>query len=224
MGIFQRNLTSELLEKHALRQLEQSDNLRVLELGCGDANITRNLQRAFPQNKYFASDISEEAVEKAKILSRNLNIEYRTGSIFGPWSADKFDLIISDVASISEPLAKLSDWYDGVPCATGANGLALISTVIGHSNNYLSESGSLLVPVLSLSNYKLQLDISRKTYKKVSLMGEVRWPMPKKLVEKMVAAGIPLSCENWEISNRFSIHIAFTDVIHCSDPFGGASD
>ena len=66
MAIFKRNLTSEILEDAASIYIENGDNnLSILEIGCGDGNISRNLSKKYPDNNFHASDISDEAIASA---------------------------------------------------------------------------------------------------------------------------------------------------------------
>ena len=59
MAIFKRNLTSKILEEQATMIISKKKTpISILEVGCGDGNISINLAKNFPNNNYSASDIS----------------------------------------------------------------------------------------------------------------------------------------------------------------------
>ena len=55
-----------------------------------------------------------------KINKSNVTIKNRLIMSLGK---NKFDIIISDVSSIADDVAKYSDWYVGVKCDSGKDGL-----------------------------------------------------------------------------------------------------
>ena len=80
--------------------------------------------------------------------------DLRVGSLFDPWHKEKFDLIISDVASISSKIASLSDWYQGVPYDTGADGLKQVGKLLPLVASHMRVGGCFVIPYISLSNYE----------------------------------------------------------------------
>ena len=70
MSVFKENLTSQLIKENVLKIINKKKiTLKILELGCGDGNISKFLiqkQRKEKKNKFFASDISKEAISTAK--------------------------------------------------------------------------------------------------------------------------------------------------------------
>jgi len=215
MAIFQRNLTSELIEKQAVLSLSHSKTLSVLELGCGDGNISRNLCSHFPQHTYFASDVSAEAITKARELDTTQRIHFKNGTLFEPWMDKRFDVIISDVASISSIIALMSDWYQGVPCDSGETGLDLIIPVIRRLPVHLKPEGVFIMPVLSISRYWYQIELLRTIFESVEIKDETKWPLPKNLWSAMKNIGLASTCDNWVIEEKFGIPIAFTSVALC---------
>jgi methylase of polypeptide subunit release factors len=215
MAIFQRNLTSELIEKQSVLFLSPKKTLNVLELGCGDGNISRNLRRHSPQHTYFASDVSAEAVMKARELDTTQLIDFKNGNLFEPWVGQRFDVIISDVASISSIIALMSDWYQGVPCDSGETGLDLIIPVIRQLPEYLNPEGVFIIPVLSISRYWYQIELLKTIFEVVEIRDETKWPLPKNLWSTMKTYGLAGTCENWVIEEKFGIPVAFTSVAVC---------
>ena len=69
MSVFKENLTSKILQKEGLKILNKSKkNLNILELGCGNGNISKFLIKNCEKknHKYFLSDISTDAIKAAK--------------------------------------------------------------------------------------------------------------------------------------------------------------
>ena len=58
------------------------------------------------------------------------SVRLRRGSfvIFG--CGYKFDIIVDDISGISEEVAKLSKWFENVPCNAGIDGTANIEEVL----------------------------------------------------------------------------------------------
>ena len=149
MPIFKRNLTSEILEDAASIFIESGDNnLSILEIGCGDGNISRNLSEKYPDNNFYASDISDEAIASAKNLDLKKMIDFRVSNGFDEWLDSKFDLVICDVSAISEVIADLSDWYDGVSCKTGKDGLGIVLPIIENVKKIMNKEGCFIMPVI----------------------------------------------------------------------------
>jgi ubiquinone/menaquinone biosynthesis C-methylase UbiE len=58
-----------------VRKHEAQDNLKILDLGCGDGNSGVFFQKYFPDSKYLGLDVSQESIAVAR--SRNLpNAEF----------------------------------------------------------------------------------------------------------------------------------------------------
>ncbi len=70
MSVFKENLTSQLIKENAVKIINKKKiPLKILELGCGNGNISKYLlqnQNRDKKNEYFASDISKEAISMAK--------------------------------------------------------------------------------------------------------------------------------------------------------------
>ena len=67
--IFKENLTSKYLQKETFKVLERSKKpKKILEIGCGDGNISRFLIKNYKKfgHSFSLSDISEIAVKTAK--------------------------------------------------------------------------------------------------------------------------------------------------------------
>ncbi len=216
MAIFKRNLTSEILEEESLKVISHfGSSISILEIGCGNGNITHNLIKKFPRNKYHASDISEESISYAKKLDVNNSIDFRVSSGIDSWIDKKFDIVICDISAISEIIADLSDWYDGVSCKTGISGLDIVNPVIKNVKNILTNNSFFIIPVISLCNVTLQKKSLCKTFFSVQYSKERKWPLPKDLLYKMEEKSIKLDSDFLDVESKFDMVIASTCAAIC---------
>ena len=122
MGIFKQNLTSKLLREASIQIVNKQNSIsKILELGCGDGNISKYLlKNQKKRNIFCASDISNKAIKVAKKKFKQ-KINFKTGDLFNPWKGEKFKIIISDVSSINDEIAILSPWYKNIKCSLCTN-------------------------------------------------------------------------------------------------------
>ena len=155
MAVFTPNLTSKLIVK-TIKEIGSTLNGHILEVGCGSGWITEQIVAEFHVSnaKFFLSDVSIEAIELAqnKLQISVPNAVFKVGSGLKPWVDSQFDLIINDVAGISDAIAEISPWYVGVPCDAGDDGLANTREILNDVNNQLKNKGLYITPVISLAN------------------------------------------------------------------------
>ena len=134
---------------------------KVLDLGCGSGLIGIALARAgCSAGTLYASDISADAVALAKrnAATASINYDARCGSIFTPWTNERFDVIVDDVAGIADDIASLAMVPLGVDCNAGRR-YSWIINVIRESKRHLQSDGMFIFPLLSLSNEEKILDV-----------------------------------------------------------------
>lgn len=172
----------------------------ALDLGCGCGIVAVVLAKLIlPQAKIYASDISAEAVKLAKRNAEDnqLTIDCRSGSLFEPWAGMKFDLIVDDVAGMSEPIARHSHWYPPhIHSDAGEDGARWIVNILSQAPEFLTPQGQLFFPVLTLSNEAKILDTAQKHFAKVELLAEQWYPLGNDLlphlalIEGLMARGL----------------------------------
>lgn len=96
--------TEELVE-HAIRSVN-SESTTILDIGTGSGCISISLKKAIPQAQVWAMDVSQEALQIARLNANQLNaaIHFIQADIlsFSSWdSLPDFDLIISNPPYIS---------------------------------------------------------------------------------------------------------------------------
>ena len=219
-GVFKPNLTTELLIKAVSSKIMRTS--KVLELGCGTGivGLALNAEGIISQPIY-ASDLSEAATNcsKSNFSKYGCDAEVRKGSLFDPWAEYKFDVVVDDISGISEEVAKISPWFQGVPCQTGKNGTNLTIEIIEKASKYLTENGFLFFPVLSLSDSNSILQVAKENFKNIERVAHKEWPLPDELKSHIDTLKILRDEGSIDLNEKFGMFICYTDVYCVSDPF-----
>ncbi len=198
--VFHPTSTTVLLLRAARRALAHGPPPRtVLDLGCGSGIVGVVLAKILPPITHVcASDLSAAAVRLARHnAARNgVAVDCRRGSLFEPWPGERFDMIVDDVAGVSEPVARASGWYPpGVPSDAGQDGTRWILAVLERAPTFLAPGGRLLFPVLTLSRESAVLERARARFAAVEQVEEQWYPLGEELlahgaeIEALAAAG-----------------------------------
>ena len=151
MAIFKENLTSKILQEISSKIINKSKrSLSILEVGCGNGNITKYLiaQRKI-DHIFHLSDISKKAINVCKNSIKYKSCSYKNGKWLLPWKNKTFDIIISDVSSINDVVAKNSPWYRGVICNAGDDGLKNIKKILKDVKKNLKPNGIFILPIIN---------------------------------------------------------------------------
>jgi precorrin-6B methylase 2 len=188
--VFVPNLTTAALLKSLEKIAKRKTN--ILELGCGSGAIGIILKKYFKDHVNITmTDKSEYATKLAKKNAKknkvNCNIIQSDLFSFCKSKNILYDLIIDDVAAISNIIAKKSNWYNKfIPHKCGDDGSKLTIKILEESASRLRKRGLLIFPVISLSNYKKIVGFAQKKFKICKLILEVEWPLPKYFDNKIL--------------------------------------
>jgi 16S rRNA G1207 methylase RsmC len=219
-GVFTPNATTHLLIRAAKDAILRPG--RLLDLGCGTGVVGLALQvHNLVTPPLCASDLSESAVHccRQNLKRHECPADVRSGSLFEPWWGERFDVIVDDISGISQDVAAVSPWFQGVPCDTGEDGTGLVAGILRDAPRHLDEGGQLLFPLLSLSNVDRLLQAARETFRDVSRVARQDWPLPAELkthmplLRKLHAAG------SVKFEERFGMVLCYTEVYCAADPY-----
>lgn len=217
--VFQPNLTTKLLIESAEAACRGS-YMSILDLGCGGGEIASSLIVRHPHlaSGMFCSDVSESAVSAAKLRLSDYvpPSHFRVGDCLEPWTGHLFDMIVCDVAAISELVAHRSEWYRGIPSSCGRDGLDNVRRVIPVSGKYLRDGGLLIMPVISLADSQTLIGLCNKSFSQVVLTTATRWPVPESLAPFLVSDESVLREHGVEFERKYGRVLATTRVAICS--------
>ena len=217
MKIFKENLTSKILQQKSSSIINKyKKKIDILEIGCGDGNITSfAINNRKIDHNFYLSDISISAVNAAKKKIRYKKCEFKTGKWLNPWKDKKFDIIISDVSSINDFIANKSPWYKGVICNSGTDGLRNIEKIISNIDINLKKNGKFILPMISLSDEKKLIKLLKKNFLNVSFTKKIIWPIPS-FFHKDKAKYIKLKKDSKiNFQEKFGIFLAYTYSATC---------
>lgn len=149
---------TELLLVSILRAVRfcKSDPVRLLDVGVGAGVVALSAKLEKPELVVTAIDISEEALQVARVNAERFGISdsirfIRSDLFQGIDSGERFDIIASNPPYIAE------DEYDDLPpevkadpkisLLAGPGGLDVIEPLIGRSPDYLSRPGYLIFEI-----------------------------------------------------------------------------
>jgi ribosomal protein L3 glutamine methyltransferase len=157
--IIPRSLIAELLQPTRLSEWWErpaESVTRILELCTGNGSLAVWLALTFPNATVVASDISEAALEVARINVESYGLSdrivLRTGDLYGavPHEAP-FDLIVANPPYVTaQAMDELPEEYRHEPTlalAGGEDGMALVRRIVASAPAFLAPGATLLLEV-----------------------------------------------------------------------------
>ena len=213
--IFEPNLTTALLIEGCRKVIKK--NNKVLDLGSGCGIVSNYLYKKKIIKKIYCSDISQEAIDcsifNAKFLKSDYDIRY--SNLLDNWKNNKFDIIINDISGISTKINSLTKWFKYAPNNSGIDGINFTIKILKSYKKYLNKNGSLIFPVVGLSNKKKIIDFIKKNSIEYKLLTYQSWPLPKELYKHLKLLNLLKKKYIIDFEKKFNILTTKTEIFVC---------
>ncbi len=150
-----RSPIAELIGNHFEPWVDSNHVHRILDLCTGSGCIAIACQYAFEDAEVCASDISDGALEVARINRHEHELDdlitLYESDLFENIPEQQFDVIVSNPPYVdADDMADLSDEFKFEPSlglAAGDDGLILVNRILSKAGDYLSDHGVLIIEV-----------------------------------------------------------------------------
>ena len=145
---------TELLVEKIINDSDKSNNLKILDIGVGNGNISLSISKNLPNSKVVAIDISKTALDianqNAEINSLQDRIEFRLFDFMNDDlnSLGKFDLIVSNPPYVSENdyeslEPELKNHEPKIALTDNSNGISFYKHIVEASDQLLKKPGKI---------------------------------------------------------------------------------
>lgn len=212
-GVFIPTATTTSLINSVNAYIKKPGKLLDLGAGSGVVGITLSI-KGLVEAPLYASDLSNGAAECISKNSKryDISVVIKEGSLLEPWEGEKFDYIVDDISGVAEEAAKLSPWFDNVPCQSGKGGSDLTIQVLENASSHLNDGGLLFFPIISFSDVDEILDVARKNFTNVELLQRDEWPLPKDMYAHLDALKRIQQEGHIQFKEMFGMVLCFTDI------------
>ena len=217
-GVFKPTETTKFLLEAVIKSFPKK-KINVLDLGCGNGVVGIYLLKKYKNiNSMSFADTSEKAIlnvkENCKLnkISKK-KIKFFKSNVFDNIGDFKFDIIINDISGVSYKIAKISDWFNNVPCESGDDGTKLTLNVLKNFKFFLKSNGSMFLPLISFSNVKKVFVFLRRKKIKNKLVSINEWPIPKNMYKHSSMMKKLKNSKKISYDNKYGLIIANTKIV-----------
>ena len=158
-----------------------------------------------------AINLTKKNLDLNRIKKNKFNLV--KSNLFSSLKKEKFDIIINDVSGISDKVAKISPWFNHVPCDSGEDGTKQTIKVFNQFSKFLKKEGIFYTPIISFCNEKKIFSyLKKKKYKFKEILFK-EWPIPKKMHEHKKLLKKLKNKNKIFYTEKFNFIIAHTRVI-----------
>jgi ribosomal protein L3 glutamine methyltransferase len=159
-----RSPIAELISNHFEPWVDSSQVHRILDLCTGSGCIAIACQYMFEDAAVFASDISSDALEVARVNRHEHGLddclELYQSDLFDRIPVQQFDLIVCNPPYVdAEDMSLLSDEFlsePGIGLAAGEDGLDLVDRILQGAGEFLSEQGVIFIELGNSQNAMME--------------------------------------------------------------------
>ena len=130
----------------------------------------------------------------------------------------KFQYIVNDISGIAKEIAEKSDWFKFVPCESGPDGTDLVVEMLQQAGEYLRPEGTLIFPVISLSNVDRLIECAESNFTSVTRLHRAEWPLPPSLVGEKEKLDELKEKGFVNFERKFGMTICYTEVYAAKGP------
>lgn len=144
---------TEILVEEALSIIGDKENLTILDMCTGSGAIAISIAKYAKNNKVYAVDISEQALDVARKNAKenNVNIEFINSNMFENLDDIKFDMIISNPPYIeTEVIQTLDKQVQNEPKIAldgGSDGLDFYRIILDNADKFLKPDGAICMEI-----------------------------------------------------------------------------
>ncbi|MBZ5522657.1 MAG: peptide chain release factor N(5)-glutamine methyltransferase [Acidobacteriia bacterium] len=136
-----------------LRDPEQP--LRMIDVGTGSGCIALALASEFPKAEIHASDLSDEALEIARINAARLRldqVQFRKSNLLGAYPGEHFDFVISNPPYVGESEAdkvqkQVKDFEPHMAVFSGLEGMDIYKRLVPQAEEAVNSGGWLVMEI-----------------------------------------------------------------------------
>ena len=139
-----------------VRQSHPEEKLRLIDVGTGSGCIALALASELPRADIHASDISEEALEMARINAARLRlghqVQFRRSDLLSVYAGEQFDFVVSNPPYVGETEAdkvqkQVREFEPKIAVFSGQDGMDIYKRFIPQAHAVLNPGGWLVMEI-----------------------------------------------------------------------------
>src|SRR5260370_7757865 len=131
-------------------------HLKLIDVGSGSGAIALALASELPRAEIHACDISDDALEMARVNAARLGLEqrvsYRKSDLLAAYAGEQFDLVVSNPPYVGESEVdkvqrQVREFEPKIAVFSGEEGMDIYRRLIPQANQALNPGGRLMVEI-----------------------------------------------------------------------------
>ena len=174
---------TEMIVEAAIEILKSQKNARFCEVGVGSGCISAAILHNVENSFATGLDISEKALEIARLNGENLavseRLELKKSDVFAALGAEKFDLIVSNPPyvpreDIEHLQAEVRNFEPFTSLSDGADGLTIVEKIVRDAPKFLNSNGFLLMEIGFSQSEKVKNMFDEKIWQAVEMLPDLQ--------------------------------------------------